>query len=146
MIFLMRDPVDRLWSAVRQRCKNNNIADPDAAFRRLSSIDGVLLRSRYELTLQALQSSVPPEQVLVLFFEDLFSPDDDRAFCRLLDFLGLTSAEADRDRPLNKIFTSDMSDATRADAVQALAPTYQYVAEQFDAFPARWGEHLALVG
>ena len=74
-IFLMRDPVDRLWSALRMRQKDDPHLDPVATFEKALHTEWIVRRSAYEETLMVLDEVVPPAQQLVVFYEDSLQSD-----------------------------------------------------------------------
>jgi hypothetical protein len=145
MIFVMRDPVDRLWSAVRHDARADGASV--APGRLVAALDdrGTAIRSAYERTLTTLDECVPAEQVLVLFYEDLFSADDDSAVVALTEFLGLEGASPDRGARVGPGDGEPVPDDEVPGAVVALGDTYRAVAERFDAIPPRWKERLALL-
>jgi hypothetical protein len=144
VIFVLRDPVDRLWSAVRHDARADRASV--APGRLVAALDdrGTAIRSAYERTLTTLDESVPAEQVLVLFYEDLFSPDDS-AVGALTEFLGLEGAAPDRGARVSEDDGEPVPDDEVAGAVVALGDTYRAIAERFDTLPPRWQERLALL-
>ena len=94
-IFLMRDPVDRLWSALKMRHEDDPHLDPIATFEDALRTEWIVRRSAYEETLSVLDEVVPPAQQLVVFYEDLFGPSSS-ALGRMGEFLGIEHIEADR--------------------------------------------------
>jgi hypothetical protein len=145
-VFLMRDPVQRLWSGIRHRMSGVLRVSPDfdgleRAF--LSACenphDPDLLRSRYDLTIAALEEA--GANVHYEFFESLFEP---QAMERLFTFLGLEApAEVAYEKKANEgvVQTSTLSDKARQIARETLAPCYDDVFRRFsDAVPSKWRE------
>lgn len=142
-IYLLRDPVDRLWSNIRmvahRRAKG---ADP-APFahqifdRVISGQDNDnFLRSDYRACLTRLAASVPGPQVLVEFFERLFSETAIRNIC---DFLGISYAQPAFAKVVHKGKSSLLLDPARRSAARAfLAPQYDYVTARMGGVPERW--------
>ena len=142
-VFLMRDPVDRLWSGVRQRLRPVLTRDPgfDGLGRYFRNAcenphDPDLLRSRYDLTLRNLDRA--GIEACVIFFEDLFTPASVR---RIADHVGLADLPADTARvSYGGVRTGEVLDPeARSLARRTLAETYDFVLDRFDGqVPAAW--------
>jgi hypothetical protein len=145
-IFIMRDPVERLWSGVKHayRCKlESGDVDHSAlcdAFRARAGdpTSRARRRSDYRTTLKALDEAVPQDRVLYMFYENLFDPD---AFGLVTDFLGVRPMEIDIGARFNGSRAPDLRPSA-ADLVMArteLAPIYDAVKKRFGAAtPASW--------
>lgn len=92
VVFLMRDPVDRIWSQIRMHLRSRNRREPDNPHRR-SEPDLVLmrhlrppveLRTRYELTLENLDAAFPGESVHLELYERLFTEPATTDICTFL--------------------------------------------------------------
>ncbi len=137
VLYVMRDPVDRLWSQLRhlQQMKPENDAItrwPDA----LAS-EAVMARADYAATLAALDAVFAPDQVLHLFYETLFEETSLRTLCR---FLGVAYQPGDPSRRMNEtqIRLSLPADA-RAAFADRLAPQYAACRARFGALlPEGW--------
>lgn len=140
--FLMRDPVDRVSSSLRHVLRNRPDVDMDQEFDRYLDDDAIAARSTYEVTLANLDAAVPPEQVLTLFYEDLFAEDDDAATLRrVTDFLGLDHVEADRSAAVNEGGSWTMNEAQEARTARVFAPTYAAIETRMGRVPQRWTDH-----
>lgn len=146
-IFMARDPVDRFLSQV-QFTKNTSSGHPhssditDLGEKALSCIDNphFFLRSDYKATLTTLFKVVRKKNVLVVFYEDLFSPESHaRETDRLCDFLGLdTIASSTQDR-INASEKFDFESHIISRARQKFSATYEYMlAEYGNALPCSW--------
>jgi len=145
-IFVMRDPVERLWSGIkhriRQKIEAGTIA-PDAVVARFAAAvdaadDPDLARSDYQRTLRALDAAVKPTRLLLLFHETLFSQD---TYDRVTDFPGIARGRARPGRQVNR----GREVAIRPHPValgrarERLAPVYNEVRRRFGpAVPAKW--------
>src|SRR5690606_3292894 len=101
-------------------------------------------RTTYERTLASLAAVVPPHQVLNLFYEDLFAPDDDTALHQVTDFLGIDFLQGDRSSTVNEGGSWSMSDEQKRQTARAFADAYAAVETHLGRLPARWQEHRAL--
>ena len=93
VVFLMRDPVERCWSAVRMhrkkgRALENVLIDVDEgrALLEYCKSSDALLRTQYDDTVREIEKAVPRADVFYGFFEDLFEP---ASIDELSSFLGL---------------------------------------------------------
>lgn len=143
-VYLLRDPVARLWSNIRQvvpqRCGGG--ADPEAKARHVfdrlvAGKEGeIARRSDYAGTLARIGRAIRPENLLVLFYETLF---EEPVLRRLCAFLGLDARPADTARRVNEAVAVPLDPARRAAARRLLAPQYDHVRGTFgDAVPASW--------
>jgi hypothetical protein len=94
VVFLMRDPFERLWSIVRHirrkrgaRHPRIRFAQSEAAFLLDKAGDQrVRFKTDYRLTVANLEAVFPPEDILYGFYEALFTVE---AATRIGDFLGI---------------------------------------------------------
>jgi hypothetical protein len=142
-VFLMRDPVDRMSSSLRHILRDHPEVDMDESFDSYLVDDAFVARTTYEATLASLGRTVPPEQVLNLFYEDLFAADDDSTLRQVTDFLDIEFVEGDRGTTVNEGGSWTMSDEQKATTARAFAGTYAAVEQAMGRLPGRWQEHLA---
>jgi len=92
IIFLMRDPIERILSQLNLIWRDQIQApichqtDPDLALATYFNTSGIERHSRYEKTLSAIDSAFPKEDTFIEFHERLFTLDTHH---RLTEFLGL---------------------------------------------------------
>lgn len=84
VIFIMRDPFQRYWSMVRMMEPNDERAQ--ARFDRIVRGQDNWDRGDYRATVKLLDSVFPPDRILYLFYEELFSEHSLRA---VANFLGV---------------------------------------------------------
>lgn len=153
-IFVMRDPVARMWSGVRHEFRGlrasvdidrrigeafaEAVADPSSGHAR---------RSDYRATIEALENAVPKRQIAYMFYETLRS---ERELARLAAFLGIGRIAGGEGRRINRGVRPGLEpDPSVLRAARAtLDPTYRYVAERFGArVPEQWRlERAAIKG
>ncbi|WP_292292733.1 sulfotransferase [Marivita sp.] len=147
-IFIMRDPVDRLWSGVRHRHKldarDKGIAvESDGLLASFETAveDGdnvALAQSDYTRTIRKLEAAVPRDRILYLFYETLFEQDE---LARLKDFLGFEEMPVDSDQRYNVGISQELElpQPLRARARRVLAPVYEFASDRFgDDLPREW--------
>ena len=143
-VFLMRDPLDRLWSNIRMAAtrRGGDLAETAGALldKVVKGRDRTITeRSDYAGTLARLDASLDPAQVFTGFFETLFQPDTLARLCGFLgisEWPGLTAARVHAGEEL------DMTEAQRARALAWLAPQYRAVAGRMGPLPARWTDNM----
>jgi len=132
-VFLMRDPVDRVWSSVRMAYRRH-----DGEQHRVSAEQRALevhrqdyhrLRSRYDLTLDRLDAALGPDLVHLDLYERLFRPDATEALC---GFLGIDCHQPDLHRRVNASPTDAvLPEASVREMAAPFAPVYDAVARRF---------------
>lgn len=147
-LMILRDPVDRLWSNISMSVtrRTSNGADPTEA--RKAILNDVLAgpnnperaRSDYAKTLGRLDASVPAQQRMVLFFEDLFQT---QTLTRLSEFLGLDTALQGPEEKVNAGGGVAITAEERAKLAAVLRPQYDMVQSRIGALPERWHDTMA---
>ena len=138
-LFILRDPVDRAWSAIRMlhQEKPGGPGPVKLAERFLKGeLPHIQRRSRYAETVAALDAVVPEEQRLYLFFEEMFEPVQMR---RLTDFVGIEARAAEVGQAVREGVKHALPEALAARLRDYLAPEYEAMQARFGAaVPARW--------
>lgn len=146
---LLRDPVDRLWSNLRQAARlkaEKDVDEPSHELierhlerlfdRHLGGLEkGIMQRSDYRGILSRVSKAFPREQIFVEFYERLFCDD---TVARLCAFLGISNHKADFSRNTNVADKMSMTPAQRAKARRELADQYDAVEDFMGALPERW--------
>lgn len=96
IVFLMRDPVERCWSAARMKSRRSVPPCGDQAsaalFREYFRHPNYQVRTRYENVLSNIEASgVNPEDVHIALYEEMFTP---REIDRLSEFLGIPADQS----------------------------------------------------
>lgn len=142
-IFLMRDPVDRLWSGLRHKMRVSLQRDsPSDWLERMfleacdNPYDPDFRRSRYDETLTAMARAGCNS--CVIFFESLFTED---SMQELAQFIGVHRLAGNFETRKNVGAGAELrlSDEARTYGRKALAQTYEFVADRYgDRLPAKW--------
>lgn len=139
-VFLMRDPVERVWSSVRMMLRDQAEKKPDARVLERDQEELVLerhetanqrARTNYHLTVAALEQAFAPENIFYGFYETLFREETIR---ELSSFLGLPYGAPEFAQRQNE---SPKSEAISAEAARhvasSYAPVYAFARERFGA-------------
>ncbi len=126
LIFLMRDPVERCWSAARMyRRKDLRVAgmDPgvpeDDYVRAYAASEHAQRRGRYERTVAAIETAAPASSVFYGFYESLFDPDNLSA---LSQFIGIDTRP---DLAVREFNVSPKRDLLEREVRTAIAGAYR---------------------
>nr|WP_280520733.1 sulfotransferase [Phaeobacter sp. J2-8] len=140
-VFVMRDPIDRLWSAVRMRAHELD-GDFEATCRALANeviqnkTHPMLTRSGYKDTIEKLRRVAPEEDLLFLFYETMFTQDVRNQIC---DFLGVPHHTGSDTKRVNAGRPADMPEDIRAGYYALLEPEYSVVRKAFPtSVPDTW--------
>ncbi|MEO0681206.1 MAG: hypothetical protein AAF192_12430, partial [Pseudomonadota bacterium] len=151
-LFVMREPVARLWSGLRW---NNaaKIADGTLGRDDLIAMFRSALgdRSRhawrasdYARTLEALEAAVPADRIRLMFYETLFEQE---SMDGVFDFLGVARRPVDASARVNESAQAPMTlpPAVAAEAAEALRPVRDAVAARLGdgALPDAWRKRFA---
>lgn len=148
-IFLIRDPLDRLWSHIRMQArrqqqdhevyekKSNNIL-----YRMLNRDQEthILERGDYSKIIRKLRRVIPEGRLLIQFTEDMFAPNGLAQICR---FLGITTVKEQVQQPVHQGPEVVMLEKLRPRALGLLNEQYEWVARNVGPLPQRWQDNLA---
>lgn len=137
ILFVMRDPIDRLWSQLRHLQQIDPKTDILANWPEAIQSARVFARADYRQTVSDLDDIFTPEDLLYLFYEDLFT---DAALRRLCRFAGVGFRPGNIGEAKNQTdLKIALPDDARAAFATALAPQYAFCRQRFaNAVPARW--------
>lgn len=132
-VFLMRDPVERCWSAVRMARRRRGRTEGDEAGDVLRYARSSLaeIRTRYDRTLEAIDAVFPPEDCFLGFYETIFTEAELKRLCGVL---GMPFRKPDFGRRFNGSAKQAAIDpATRAAIAQCFGPVYSAMIARFGA-------------
>ena len=141
-LYLLRDPIDRLWSHIRmiatRRDSQGKVTARRCARILRRTLNGeetqIIRRSDYATTLRRLRAAVSPANLLVEVFEDVLHGD---GFGRICDFLGITRTTPDL-VPVHASQKLGMTREQQLAARQWLAPQYDATHQALGRKPERW--------
>jgi hypothetical protein len=148
IVYLIRDPLARLWSHIRMSADRAQPEEFAQAAQTLlqrtlagqseGGIQGMVRRGDYLTNLPKLQRAFGAN-LLVMFTEDLMTS---LGFARLLDFLGLSPIEGQLDKTVHEGRALSFPDDLRAKTLQFLRPQYDFIASEFPVLPAAWRRNM----
>lgn len=137
VVYLMRDPVERCWSAVRMHRQRPARSEADAvnqAAEEASHLESryrserFQLRGNYHETLARLHAVFRPEQLYIQLYEQLFSQEEAQ---KIAAFLGLDEL-GDEDLRVNTTRKEvTLPSELREDIARFYAPAYEAAAAEF---------------
>ena len=149
-LYLLRDPVSRLWSQARmlgRRRAEDPAQYPERSVEvmtaMLDSIEsGAKDREDYAGAISRLTAAVAPDRLLILLQDELMSIPGIARLCR---FLGIADHPADLTRREHEGLPLDLPQPLLARAQVALRPQYQCAARLFPDLPASWRQNMTEV-
>jgi len=152
-IYVIRDPVSRLWSHVRMNAARSAggapvedrarvlmdqvLSDPES-----ETAQSILSRGDYAGALLRLSAAVAPPQLFVCFMEDMVAPEGVTALC---EFLGIRRHPGQYERRMHEGLPMALDARRRAAAAELLKDQYDFVARIFPTLPDAWHRSLGQV-
>jgi len=143
-IYLLRDPLDRLWSNIRMSAFRQTGGGAEFATRANQLLDAFVAglhpaadqRCDYVATLKRLTAAVAPERIFLGYFEELFTQN---SLTRITGFLGLAPMMVRADDKVLQGHDLGLDIERRKRALDRLRPQYDTVSQFLTRpVPARW--------
>lgn len=141
ILFIMRDPVQRMWSQIRMHCANKGTPEnpvvPDDVIENLLGGRARVFwkRGNMDETLATL-ATLPQDHVKVLFHETMFQDDQIKELC---DFLGVDFMAGQYETHVNQGSILAMTPEQRATLRWLNGPIYRAIHDAVgDDIPAAW--------
>lgn len=148
VVYLMRDPLARLWSHVRMQAQRQKTEAEDLETKANATLwrilnrgaeTHVLARGDYPATVARLRAAVPEGKLRVAFCEGLFAGAGWAAMCR---WLGIAERPADG-APAHEGPKVALRPDLAVQAVAFLKDHYDWAAREFGELPPEWRASLA---
>jgi len=148
-LFLIRDPLDRLWSHIRMQArrqrqahevyekKSNNILH---RMLNRGQETHILERGDYPNIIRKLRRVIPEGRLLIQFIEDVWTAAGLEKLCA---FLGISPTTPENAAPVHEGQDVVMRDRLRPRALGLLNEHYEWVARNVGPLPQRWQDNLA---
>lgn len=135
VIFLMRDPVERIYSAVymdmaRKKRRGKSVgSSPEQMFLNAFDNEKVEMRTRYEKTVTHLERSFDSADIFLGFYETLFNDEGVR---KVTDFLGVEFVRPDTRKKIHAASRKKKLSAASANKVREYYDeTYRFCIDRF---------------
>ena len=148
-LFLIRDPLDRLWSHIRMQARRQR-QDHEVYEKKANNIlhrmlnrgmeTHILARGEYPAIIRKLRRIIPEARLLIQFTEDLLTAE---GLAQLCTFLGIKSTKAEVTQPVHAGPPVVMRDRLRLRALGMLNEHYEWVARNVGPLPQRWQDNRA---
>lgn len=137
VIFLMRDPVERCWSAVRMVLRNQIKAyDEEQNLAQIYSSEQFQFRTRYEVVCERLRNVFEEEELYFGFYETMF---DDGELERISKFLSIPVNYEHRNKHVNVSPKRSLVSIDLRQKVQSFySDTYDYCFKNFEETKQIW--------
>lgn len=143
-LYLLRDPVERLWSHVRmiagRRDPSGEVSGARCRAILNRTIGGeetqIVRRADYAGAIARLTAAIPPAKLLIDVFEEVVAGE---GLNRICDFLGIERIAADPD-PVYQGRALAMTSAQRSLATKWLAPQYAAAEAALGRRPETWAQ------
>jgi hypothetical protein len=150
-VYLIRDPLDRLWSHVRMQAHRQRQPHEEHQQKANGTMwrilnkgheTHILDRGDYEATVTRLRSVVPKDQLRVDFCERLFTSEGWAGMC---SYLTLEPTEVDGADPAHEGPKAVLRDDLKPQAIRFLRRHYDWAAREVGPLPDNWQRNLALM-
>ncbi len=146
-IYLMREPVARLWSHARMIARRQMAHEAEAETRARAAmaqaLEGraghILAAGDHAAQLPRIEAAIPAARLLVGFFEDLFRPGLPERICA---FLGIRPVPAPVGARVHEGLAIPLPADLARRATDALRPQYEFVAAR-GPVPEAWARRFA---
>lgn len=148
-IYLMRDPVARLWSNIRMNAvrmvKNSGEDLAETCKSLMQKVLGgkspaLQARCDYAFTLNNIKQ-LDPKRVLIAFYEELFTNE---TVTRICDFLEIAVMPAKLGQRVNQGLSLALSESDRASAATYLKHQYAAVQAHMGRLPDSWKQNAGV--
>lgn len=147
VVYLLRDPLARLWSQARMMAARQVGAGVDLAGRAVAVMERLVARivaghtdrEDYRGTVGRLRQVFDPSRLLVELQDRLMTVPGIERLCA---FLGISVVPADFSRRVHEGAALTLDEGLRERALAALRPQYEFAATLFPDLPDSWRKNM----
>lgn len=137
LVFIMRDPVERLWSQLVHMQDMEPSAGYASKWAEAVQSPRIAARADYAGTVSGLDATFPADDLLFLFYENLFAEESLRRLCGFAK-IGYRPGKIAEVRNGARL-KMDLPDDARNTFLRCLAPQYDFCRDRFEGMiPSRW--------
>lgn len=149
-LYLLRDPVSRLWSQARMLASRRAADMAEFPSRAVAAMEAMLDailrglpdREDYIGAIGRLRAAIAPDRLLLLLQDEMMTVP---GLARLHGFLGLSDMDGNFDKRVHEGTPLALPDDLRARAQRALRPQYDFVARLVPDLPDSWRRNMTEV-
>lgn len=145
LIFIIRNPIERAWSAIRFSVHRGTLKinlDSDDEIIGALKLPGFIGRGDYERTLDLYLKFFDSSQIIVCFY-DAIQDDSKGLMSGLAKFLGVSpflESDIDNKTYVNRSPKHKMSRKVKDYLIEIYRPNIARMAERFGSYATRWNE------
>ncbi|NNE73195.1 MAG: sulfotransferase [Acidimicrobiales bacterium] len=137
-LLVLRDPVERFWSHLRFKQSREEGFDAIDQFESMLEGSGAAARNDYADLFGRLFPAVPPDQLLTLFYEDVFVDGSVAEVERVTARLGIEAVAPELSQVVKQSPPADLPHQLGQIASARFAGAYEATAAAFGRLPERW--------
>lgn len=137
-VFLMRDPIERCWSAARQKnqIRKGQATVTDDEVLAHACLPGAVMRTRYDVTITEMEEAFAPSMKYVGLYEEMFEVENIR---RISEFCGVPARPAPVREKVNATpFVESLSADTEKQIATQYRDVYAFVASRYPQAMDLW--------
>jgi len=137
-VFMMRDPVERCWSAARQKnqIRKGQATVTDEEVLAHACLPGAVMRTRYDMTITEMEEAFAASMMYVGIYEEMFEAENIR---RISKFCGVEARPALAQEKINATPSVDsLSDNAQKQIATQYREVYDFVANRFPQAVDLW--------
>lgn len=137
-IFLMRDPVERCWSAARQKSKikTGRSSVTQEELLEHASLPGAVMRTRYDVTIGEMEAAFDASAVYIGLYEEMFETEN---LLKLSEFCGVPPKPGFAKEKINATPAPDaLSEETYRQIANRYREVYHFVADRYPRAKELW--------
>ncbi|MGR3635171.1 MAG: sulfotransferase family protein [Shimia sp.] len=147
-LYILRDPVSRVWSALRMVVRGAKVSGDEVSAALAEKVEMFLQggqkhahqRSAYSKTMDMMEAVIPAEQRQYVIYEEMFC---DESVQKLTDFFGLSAHKANFDKVVHKGTYSRMDETVAARLRAYLDDEYTRLERRLGRLPEQWTPRAA---
>jgi hypothetical protein len=147
IVFIMRDPFERCWSAVRMNMQRRSAvesvdirSDESQALEKYYCSSDAIIRTRYDITIRNVLNVFDMEDVYIGIYETMFEPNNIR---KISDFMGIIARPDFGSVAINtSVKNSDIALGLKSKIVDYYDPTYRFVSVNFPEVNSVWSGYM----
>ena len=143
VIFIMRDPISRAKSAIQYYFQTHNLdinTATDSFIMEVANKSFILNMSRYQDTVEKVDSYFKKEDVLYMFFEEIME-DKKSKLVEVSNFLDLEVENISEENLEKRVNTSkkyQFNEVVESFLIENLSETYKFIENKFGYLPDKW--------